>query len=484
MEQLMIHITHRRFLGLLILSVVAVNVVPAAGQRPNVNMDWPQVERETLEHFQALVRLDTANPPGNETRAVDYLQGVLEKEGIPVQRFALEAGRANLVARIKGNGSKRPLLLMGHTDVVTVEPARWTFPPFSATRDSGYVYGRGTVDDKDNLAASLMMLLLLKRMNVPLDRDVIFLAESGEEGTTRVGIEFMVNEHFNEIAAEYCIAEGGGVRRENGKAVFASIGTLEKVPRAVELTARGPAGHASVPLQTNPLVHLAKAIAALAEWDTPVRLNETTREYFRRLADISSPEMAQRFRDVLSNDPTVVQSAVDYFETAAPSYAALLRAGVSPTIIQGGNRVNIIPSEAKATVDIRVLPDEEVSELLDAVRRVINDPAVSVDYAARDGSVRPPGGTSINTEAFRVIEAAVRKNYEVVTIPSMGTGATDSAFLRAKGIQCYGIGPATDSEDGTKGFGAHSDQERILEAELYRFVRFYWDVVTGIAQAN
>ena len=141
--------------------------------------DWGKTDGEALNHFQALIRFDTSDPPGGEKPAVDYLKGVLEREGIPVEVFALESHRPNLVARLKGTGKKRPLLIMAHTDVVNVDPKKWTHPPFGAVRDGGYVYGRGTVDDKDNVAASLMTMVLLKRLNVPLDRDVIFLAEAG-----------------------------------------------------------------------------------------------------------------------------------------------------------------------------------------------------------------------------------------------------------------------------------------------------------------
>jgi acetylornithine deacetylase/succinyl-diaminopimelate desuccinylase-like protein len=465
-----------------VVIVVSFGVVSAHAQ--SREPDWSRIEAETLQHFQALVRIDTQNPPGNETRAVDYLERVFESEGIAFQRFALEPSRANIVAKLKGNGKKKPLLIMGHTDVVTVDPAKWTFPPFSAARDGGYIYGRGTLDTKSSVVAALMSMLMLKRLNVPLDRDVIFLAEAGEEGTTRVGIDYMVDEHFNEIAAEFCLNEGGGVVRTAGEVSYAIVGTLEKVPRAVELTARGPSGHASVPLKTNPVAHLARAVAALADWKFPVRLNETTREFFKRMAYLASPNEARYFRDVLSNDPTLVQVVVDYFENNSPRYAALLRTALSPTIVEGGNRVNVIPSEAKATLDVRMLPDEEVSELLETLRRVVNDPAVAVDFAKRDGQARPPGGSRLDTDAFRSIEAAVKKNYNTVTVPSMATGATDSAQLRAKGIQCYGIGPAMDSEDGTTGFAAHSDQERILENELYRFIHFYWDVVIDISKAK
>src|SRR5207237_366768 len=180
---------------------------------------------------------------------------VLEREGIPVRLFESEPNRVNLVARLAGNGRKRPLLIMGHTDVVTVDPKKWTFPPFSATRNGGYVYGRGTVDDKDNVVSALMTALNLKRLNVPLDRDIILLFEAGEEGATRVGIQFMVEQHFPEIDAEYCIAEGGGVARQGGQIRYATIQTIEKIPRAIELTATRGAAHGSIPLKPNPGTH-------------------------------------------------------------------------------------------------------------------------------------------------------------------------------------------------------------------------------------
>ncbi len=219
----------------LIACLVVAAAATALAQAPAT--DWPAIEAETLTHFQSLIRAETTDPPGNERPAAEYVKQVLEREGIATKVFELEPNRLNIVARLKGNGSKRPLLIMGHTDTVNVDPAKWTFPPFSATRDGGYIYGRGTVDDKDNVAAALMTMLLLKRSNVPLARDVIFLAEAGEEGTTRVGIQFMVQQHFSEIEAEYCLAEGGSVPRGGGRVRYASVQTAEKIPRAVQLTA-------------------------------------------------------------------------------------------------------------------------------------------------------------------------------------------------------------------------------------------------------
>jgi acetylornithine deacetylase/succinyl-diaminopimelate desuccinylase-like protein len=444
--------------------------------------DWAAVQRETLEHFQALVRIDTQDPPGGEQKAADYLQQVLSREGIPVQVFTLDKGRPNVVARLKGSGRKRALLIMGHTDTVNVDPAKWTHPPFGAVVADGYVYGRGTLDDKDNAVASLMTLLVLKRLNVALDRDVIFLAEAGEEGTTRVGIQFMVNEHFAEVDAEYCLAETGNIIRERGQARYATVQTAEKLPRAIELTARGPAGHGSVPLTTNAIARLSNAVGTVAAWRPPLKLNETTGMYFKRLAEISSPEQARRYRDAFSFDEKVQAQTFEYLREHEPRHASMLTSSLSPTMIQAGYRVNVIPSEAKATIDVRLLPGEDADKFLEAVRSIVDDPSIDVRYGSR--ASRPATGPSrVDSEVFKTIEAAVARLYKIPTLPTMSTGATDMAFLRDKGVQCYGIGPGIDVEDAEKGFGSHSDQERILVSELHRFVQLHYEVVRDLARA-
>jgi acetylornithine deacetylase/succinyl-diaminopimelate desuccinylase-like protein len=300
--------SHTRFLLSLCLLTGLTTAVARAATAP----DWVAIENEALEHFQALVRFDTTDPPGREKEAADYLVRVLEAEGIPVQVFAKEAHRPNVVARLKGNGTKAPLLIMAHTDTVNVDPAKWDFGPFSATRNGGYVYGRGTVDDKDNVTAALMVMLTLKRLEVPLDRDVIFLAEAGEEGATQIGIQFMVDNHFDAIEAEFCYAEGGGVSRQNGVVRYAGVQTMEKIPRRIQLTARGPAGHGSIPLMDNAVLRLSTAVSTIGQWRVPIRLNETTRAFFERLASISPPEDAQRYLDVMHADPVVRDPADDY----------------------------------------------------------------------------------------------------------------------------------------------------------------------------
>lgn len=463
-------------------ALLAVALGAAAYARPQSRPDWSAADAELIRHFQAMVRLDTTDPPGGERPVVEYLKSVLKAEGIQFQEFALEPNRPNLVARLKGKGTKRPLLLMGHTDTVNIDAAKWTSaPPFSAERKDGFIYGRGTLDDKDNVAASLMALLMLKRLNVPLDRDVIFLAEAGEEGTVRVGIKYMAEQHYDAIDAEFCLAEGGSGYRTGGQVRFVSVQTLEKIPYAVELVARGPAGHGSVPLETNAVVKVSQAVAKVAAWAPPVRLNETTSAYFKRLADISPPEEAARYRAVL--DPARINEIDAWFRKNEPRHASMLRTSVSPNIIEAGYRINVIPSEATARLDVRGLQDEKMPAFLDMIRKVVDDPAIEVRMGARDTR---PGGVEarIDSEAFKAIESAVKSTYNAPTLPTMSTGATDMAYLRAKGMQCYGVGPAADIEDGPKGFAAHSDQERILESELTRFLRYYWETVHSLAAAR
>jgi acetylornithine deacetylase/succinyl-diaminopimelate desuccinylase-like protein len=463
-------------------SVVFVAVLSAQTAR---TPDWTSIDAETLRHFQAILRLDTQNPPGNEVLITDYLKSVLEKEGIAVQIFASDPKRPNLVARLKGTGSKRPVLYMGHSDVVTVDPKKWTFPPFSATRDGGYIYGRGSLDDRPHVVAGLMTMLTLKRLNVPLDRDVIYLVESGEEGTTAVGMGYMTSQHADAIASEYCIAEGGSTARINGKVNYAGVELTEKLPNRIELIATGPSGHASRPLQGNAIVHLAAAVAAVGKWRVPVRLNDTTREFFKRMSDIMPAPAAERYRALLDPGSREADAADLYLLEHDPGYASMLRTSISPTIINGGYRINVIPSEARATLDVRMLPDENKDRFLAEVNRVINDPSVVARYITDEGLTRPAGRPAkLESDAFRVIQNAATRNYDTVTVPLMGTGATDMAQARSIGMECYGIGPASDVEDGPKGFGAHSDQERILEAELYRFVRFSYDIVSELARAH
>lgn len=466
----------RRIVSLCLVWVIAAGIAAERRSQP----DWTAVQDETMRHYQALLRLDTSNPPGNERLVVDYLADVLKREGIPFEIRAVAPDRPNLVARLKGSGRKRPLLIMSHTDVVPVAAAKWSQPPFAAVRDGGYVYGRGALDDKDNLTAALMTMLLLQRAAAPLDRDVILLAEAGEEGSTKLGIELMVNQHFSDIDAEYCLAEGNGPRRIEGSVKYATALTAEKRGRAIELVARGSAGQGAVPLQANAIVRLGRALARLGDWRPDIRLNETTRAYFTRLAALSPPELSKQYLALLSDDSDARASADQWLFEREPGHASMIRTSIAPTVVSGGFKSNIIPSEAKATLDVRFLPEQDADELLEQVEKVIDDPNVDARFSGQFGRpLAPP--SRVDSEAFRAIEASMQHVYQVATLPVLSNGATDMSFLRAKGIACYGIGPAVDIEDMPKGFGPHSDQERLLESELHRFVRVHWEIVSALA---
>ncbi|HWN86021.1 MAG TPA: M20/M25/M40 family metallo-hydrolase [Vicinamibacterales bacterium] len=470
----------RRRLSVLAAALAAAWSLGAQGPASNQPGDWDRLRPEILEHYRDLVRIDST--PGRETLVVNYLKRVLEAEGIPTQTFALDPDRANLVARLKGSGSKRPVLILAHTDVVPVQREKWPVDPFGAELKDGYIWGRGTKDDKPVLAANLMTMLLLKRRGVVLDRDVIFLAESAEEAdTTGAGINFMVREHFDAIDAEFAITEGGAATLDGSRVTRVSIGTAEKLPARARLVATGTAGHGSVPRLDNPLLHLAAAIDKLGRWQTPMRLNDTTRTYFQRLATIAPPDRAAAYRTLVDPKATAaaMADAQRYLQEHDPASYAMLRTSIVPTILRAGVGANVIPSEAEATLDIRALPGEDTERFYAQMREVIADPAVKVVPIPQ---ARPPSPASrIDTEMYRVLEQVAQRMYPGSTVlPGMSTGASDQAQLRAKGIQSYGVGPAATEEDALN-YPAHGDVERLAESSLYPFVQYVYTVVTEVA---
>jgi acetylornithine deacetylase/succinyl-diaminopimelate desuccinylase-like protein len=449
----------------------------AAHAQTKYPVDWHKLESEIVARFSELLRIDSSNPPGNETRVTTALKAMLDREGIHSKTFALDPARANLVARIKGAGAKRPILIMGHTDVVGVQRERWSVDPFAAVNKNGTIYARGARDNKPHVVAGLMILTLLKRMNVRLDRDVIFLAEAGEEGTSQFGIDYMVKEHWREIDSEYAIAEGGGLVESGGKPRYMLISTTEKQPQRVRLVAHGAAGHGSRPQEDNAVVHLAEAVARLGRWSPPMRLSDTTRAYFERLATVSTPEQAARYRAILTSARAAELDR--YLRKSEPLHWSMVHTSVVPTILNVGFRSNVIPSEGEATIDVRALPGEDFKAFLADMRKVINDPAIEI--LAPGSSSRPAAAPSrMDTEMFRVLEKVARRIYDIPTLPNLLTGATDLAQLRAKGVQCYGTGPAILPEEGPLG-GAHTDDENITVRSLMSLIEYMWAAVIEVA---
>ena len=454
-------------------AVLSIGLLLGTLHAQSRNPDFSAARDEVTAILTGLVKIDTSNPPGNEMKAVQYIKSIFDREGIPSEVFESAPGRGNIVARLSGNGSKRPLLLMGHLDVVGVEREKWTVDPFAALVKDGYLYGRGASDDKAMTSACLETFLLLHRLKLPLDRDVIFLAEAGEEGTPQFGINYMVQQHWDKIAAEFALNEGGTMHVVDGKVTDVQIATTEKVPRGMKLVARGSSGHGSIPRVDNPVIHLGAAVGKFGAWQPPARVNETTRLFFQRLAQISPPEEASLYRDV--ENPAVQEK----LKTLKPTYYSMLRTSIVPTIIKGGFRTNVIPGDADATLDVRALPDEDIPALMRRMKEVIDDPAIEITRASA-GPDRPAGApSSVSTPMFAALEAAQKQLFpSAVTLPIMLTGATDSAQLREKGVQAYGLGNMATEEDRRR---VHGNDERTSIEGLGKFVQFLWIAVTDVA---
>jgi acetylornithine deacetylase/succinyl-diaminopimelate desuccinylase-like protein len=436
--------------------------------------DAEQAQAEASRFLSDLIRIDTQDPPGNESKVATYLQGVLKEAGIDSEFLETVPGRASIMARLKGDGGKRPVLLMAHEDVVPVDRSRWTVDPFAAVERDGLLYGRGASDDKAMLAANLEVFLQLKRMQLRLNRDVIFLAEASEEMSSPAGMKTVVERYWDKLDCEFALNEGGGSLLENGKIKYMGVATSEKLPRGAKLEATGSSGHGSVPRVDNAVVHLAAAVAKAGTWETPARLNETTREFFQRLAGISPSEEAAWYRDVLN--PKVQEQ----LKLKKPQYYSMLRTSVVPTMVNAGIKSNVIPPTAEATLDIRALPDEDLAKFREMLASVINDPQVKVVAEDTAYSMVAAPVSRLHTEMFDALEQAQKAVApQAITLPVMTTGATDSSFLRAKGVQAYGIGvPKTEEESRT----VHGNDERIEIKQLGLFVRYEFAAVASVAE--
>jgi acetylornithine deacetylase/succinyl-diaminopimelate desuccinylase-like protein len=462
------------------VSFLAIGLVVAAQSRPPAP-DFAAAREEVAQTLSTLVKIDTSNPPGNETKVATVIKQILDKEGIPSELFEAKPGRANLVARLKGTGAKRPVLLMGHTDVVGVERDKWTFDPFGGTIKDGFVYGRGASDDKGMTSACLEVFLMLHRLKVPLARDVIFLAEADEEAGGGSGINYMVQNHWDKIDSEFALNEGGTIHEKDGKVQYVGVATTEKVPRGMTVRAKGTSGHGSMPRLDNPVTHLAAAIAKIGNWQPPMRLNETTKTFFERLAKVSPPDEAKLFMAL--EDPKATAAAQDTIRSTNITYNSMLRTSVVPTIIKGGFRSNVIPADAEATLDVRALPDEDIPKLIETLKQLVNDPAITIERSSGTAAGRPvPPPSGLQTDMFHALESAQTKVFPgVVTVPIMLTGATDSAQLRVKGVQAYGLGSvASDRERAA----VHGNDERLSVEGLGKFVQLIYEAVTSVAAAR
>jgi len=440
------------------------------------------IQQRALEYFLDLLKIDTSNPPGHETRVAQYLKGVCDREGIPNELLGGDPQRLNFVARLTAASSAspapRPLLLMAHSDVVPVQRSQWTVEPFAAVVKDGYIWGRGSQDTKPLLAAELAVMVELKRSGARLRRDVIFLSEADEEAGSS-GVQWLIANAWDKISAEFAINEGGFAQRLADGKVLYNVQTAEKIPTRIKLTAHGSSGHGSLPRPDNAVFHLAEALVRLAHAEQPIRLNATTREYFRSLAKLSEyAKLAPAFGQL--EDPARAPAARLAILRESPMLAAALSTTVSPTMTTAGVKVNVIPSVAEAAVDVRRLPDETKEEVLERFRKIINDPQVEIEPLKGDQDNPSTEPSSRTSELYRAIEAVIRAaDKNGVVLPNMSLGATDGAFLRARGMGVYGI-PLFPTP--TEERRAHGNDERLSSASFASGVLLLRDVVKKIAE--
>jgi len=440
-------------LRIVVLSACLISPAFLSSAQPSPVLTPEQAAHETSTFLSDLVRIDTQDPPGNESKVANYIAAIFEREGIPYEVLEPVPGRASVVARLKGAGAKQPILMLAHEDVVPVDRAHWTVDPFAAEVKEGTLYARGASDDKGPLAAHIETMLQLHRSGQRFSRDIIFLAEASEENDSAAGMHTIVERYWDKIACEFAINEGGAAEVKDGKIAYFGVATGEKLPRGVRLVAKGQSGHASVPVLDNPITHLALAVGRLGTWETPTRLNDTTREFFSRLAGISPPDQSALFRNL--EDPATQRT----LHAKLPQFYSMLHTSVVPTVLKGGFKSNVIPPEAEAQIDIRALPDEDIPAFYAQMAKIIDDPSITIVPPDLTNSMPTAPTSSLHTAMFAAFEAAQQKLIpEAITTPVMTTGATDSAFLRAMGVNAYGIRiPRTFDEN----LGVHGNDERI-----------------------
>lgn len=445
------------------------------------SIDWEGALWDCIGHLQALIRMDTVNPPGQEISVARYLDDVLRGAGI--QRTLLEPapGRAALVGRLKGSGRARPVLLLAHMDVVGVERDKWTTKPFGAEILDGFVYGRGAIDDKGMLAVNLQTMLLINehivRAGGTLDRDVVFVATSDEEAGGEYGVDWVMTHNADLLDAEFALNEGGRIRETAGEVAFAAIQCGEKIPCVVELTATGRPGHASIPTPDNAVLRLARAVAIAGEHVEPVVVTDVVREYFAGLAAFwPDAKVAAAMAAVSSGDaPRVAAGAASL--RATPRFDAVLRNGIAPTMLSAGVRANVIPGQASATLNVRLIPGQSLDDLIARLRAAIDDPAIDITIMGQGaGAPASPTGSAMYRA---IVDAITSQAPGVPCVPFLSTGATDSAPLRRAGVHAYGLlpFPLTEADEGRM----HGHDERVAVKSLDFAVRLSFDIVRRVA---
>jgi acetylornithine deacetylase/succinyl-diaminopimelate desuccinylase-like protein len=446
----------------------------------SATIDWHAAGDEVIDHLRALLRLDTRNPPGNEIRAAEYIAAVLDREGIPYEIVGPSPDRATIVARLTGDGSEQPLLLMSHTDVVAVEPEKWTHDPFAAEIEDGFIYARGALDMKQMVTMELMTLLLLKRSGLPLKRDVIYMAAADEEVGGRQGAGWVVEHRPDLIRAEYGLNEGGGAGTEINERRYYGVQTAEKGTARFTLRVRGTPGHGSVPHDDNAVIKLAEALLKLHREPLPVHFTASLRGFIEGIASAQPADVAEALRAVIA-DEAQADAAIEqlpFKQSFKQRLRAMIRNSISPTMLHAGSQVNVIPSVAEATLDGRVLPGW-TAEMFEQEIRAVVGAEVEIEFLDPQGALEADPQSPL----FDVIAAVLREHdAEATPIPTLLTGATDAKHVAQLGTKIYGFAPGL--YDGpTEWSRIHGHDERVSVKSVQWGTRVLYEIVARFAGA-
>jgi acetylornithine deacetylase/succinyl-diaminopimelate desuccinylase-like protein len=479
--------TIRRIVLLFIVGALSCAVASRAQAPMNptavpAGPDLSSLESDAVNWLQGLIRINTSNPPGNEVAAAKYLAGILDHEGISSEIFESTPGRGFLVARLSANAvpdPSRALLLMGHLDVVGADKSKWTVDPFAGVIKDGYMYGRGAIDDKGMTIANVAVMIALKRSGARLNRDVILLAEGDEEDGGALGMKFAVDKHWDKIASGFALNEGGRVVLKDGKVQYMGVQASEKVAVNVDVIATGTSGHASIPRKDNAVTHLAAAVEKIGSFETPVQFNSVTRGYFSGIAPVEDEDTSKWMRALETSDRG--DHAARWVSDADPMWNAMLRDTISPTMLQAGIRQNVVPSEARAVLNIRLLPGNMVDSLLAKLKQLVNDPQIRFEVEPNAGQTAP--SSSLTSDLYASIGRVAAKQFPgTPVVPFMSTGATDSIQLRLRTVQAYGLLPFPLAEEDF--LRMHADDERIPIASFRKGIDFLYGVVSDFAGAK
>ncbi|HVY05576.1 MAG TPA: M20/M25/M40 family metallo-hydrolase [Burkholderiales bacterium] len=413
-------------------------------------------EQEALSLLREYIGIDTTNPPGNEIRAAEFFKAIFDREGIESRTFESAPGRGNVYARIKGDGSERAIVLLSHMDVVPADRRHWSVDPFAAVVKDGYLWGRGALDVKGLGILNLMAMLTLKREGVPLKSDVIFLGTADEEAGGAMGAGYMTREHFDLVQdAGLVINEFGFISiGEDGKPRYYGASPAEKAPFWLKLTATGTPGHGSAPRPDSAVLKLIEALHRIASYQTVLSVDPVAQKFFADIADLEPvPARREKLKDLRASlgDPAF---AAEFTKDLRNN--ATVRNTISITMLDGSNKVNVIPAEASAQLDVRLLPGQDPALFLEDLKQVISDDAIRIEPVM----AFPPTSSPSDSEFYRVLQGLADEIDPgiKVTTPLL-TGFTDCHFFREKGIPCYGFIPfrLPAKELG----GVHGNDERL-----------------------